>query len=281
MRRLVAVAGVGTVLAGAALLPRIRGTTWSAWFQRIAWSWAGVPSGPLGWLSSRWVMPRLHGPIYPMMARQLGLQPDDELLEVGCGSGIFLTEQASHVRYVAGLDLSEIQIGLARKRLADRIAAATAEIVKGDAASLPWDDARFSVVTCMGSMEAFPDPARALAEMHRVLQPGGRIVVEMGAKVAPRTETHLWRGVTWVWNEPDTRRLAEEAGFADVVISYARYSSSALGSSRFAALANRFVGMEDLRFVRGLKPAEETSVATPGNLDASLVARAGADRGGA
>ncbi len=256
MRKLAVMAGAGVAVAGiVALLPRLRGTTWSAWFVKVGWSWAGVPSGPLGWVSTRWVMPRFHGPIYPLMAGELDLRAEDELLEVACGSGIFLASQASHVCHVAGLDLSEIQVGLARKRLADRIAAGTAEIVKGDAASLPWDDGRFSVVTCMGSMEAFPDPARSLAEMHRVLQPGGRIVVEMGARVAPGTETHLWRGMTWVWNEPDARRLVEEAGFVDVSISYASYSSAAFGGTRLLAFANRFTGMEDLRFIRGAKPA--------------------------
>jgi len=46
------------------------------------------------------------------------------------------------VRYVAGLDLSEIQLGMARQRLADRIGAGTAEIVMGDAMALPWEDGR-------------------------------------------------------------------------------------------------------------------------------------------
>lgn len=271
MRRLVAVARVGVVAGVVALLPRLRRTTWSAWFAAVARSWAGVPSGPLGWLSSRWVMPLLHGPIYPLMARELDLRPEDDLLEVACGSGIFLAEDASHVRHVAGLDLSDIQVALAQRRLADRIAAGTAEIVKGDAASLPWADGRFSVVTCIGSMEAFPDPARALAEMHRVLRPGGRAVVEMGAKVAAGTETHLWRGVAWVWNEPDVRRLVEEAGFGDVSITYAHYSSSAFGGTRVAALANRFIGMEDLRFVRAVKPPDEVSVAGREALDTTLV----------
>ena len=49
------------------------------------------------------------------MAAELHLQPDDELLDVGCGSGRLLAEHAAHVRYVAGLDISEIQVGMARE----------------------------------------------------------------------------------------------------------------------------------------------------------------------
>ena len=114
------------------------------------------------------------GPLYPMMAEELDLRPDDDLLDVGCGSARMLAEQASHVRYVAGLDASEIQVGMARKRLAERIAAGTAEIVLGDAMALPWEDGRFSVVGSLNCLKFVPDPPKALREMHRVLRPGGR-----------------------------------------------------------------------------------------------------------
>jgi hypothetical protein len=89
-------AAVAAIVAGLIVVaPRLRGTSWASWFTRLAWSWAGVPSGPLGWISSNWTMPVLHGPIYPVMARELDLQPDDDLLEVACGSGIFLATPAA------------------------------------------------------------------------------------------------------------------------------------------------------------------------------------------
>ena len=70
----------------------------------MAWSWAGVPSGPLGWISANWITPVLHGPIYPVMASALALMPGDDLLEVACGSGIFLAGHAGSVHYAASLD---------------------------------------------------------------------------------------------------------------------------------------------------------------------------------
>ena len=82
----------------------------------------GVPRGALGSVGAR-VMPRMVGRLYPMMAKELDLRPDDDLLEVGCGSARLLAEQASQVRYIAGLDASGIQVGKARRNLADRIAA--------------------------------------------------------------------------------------------------------------------------------------------------------------
>jgi ubiquinone/menaquinone biosynthesis C-methylase UbiE len=102
----------------------------------VAQAWAGAPSGPLGWVCARWVMPRWHAPIYEAMAAAVRPQPEDELLEVACGSGIFLAEQTAHVHHVAGLDLSDIQVGPARQRMADRLGAGTAEIVQGDVGAL-------------------------------------------------------------------------------------------------------------------------------------------------
>ena len=247
----IVVAGTAAAAGAVALAPRLRGATWEEWFTKAGDSWAGVPSGPLGWVSSHWVMPRLHGPIYPLMAQALDLRPADELLEVACGSGVFLAHHAADVSFVAGLDLSDLQIDLARQRLAERIAAGTAEIVKGDAAALPWEDERFSAVTCMGSMEVFPEPSRAAAEMFRVLRPGGRAVLAMGWRVPEGTESHQALGGMWIWTEADARRLAEDAGFVDVSVTYDDVRGEWAGP---LGLRHRLLTLEGMRIVRGIKP---------------------------
>ena len=178
------------------------------------------------------------------------LGPDDELLDVACGSGAFLEEHASHVRHVAGLDLSEAEVRIARRRLAERIAQGSAEVIQGDAAALPWEEGRFSVVTCMGSFGFFSDPGQAVSEVYRVLRPGGRTVLNMGWRVVEGTASH--RSATmgsWVWNEADVRRMLEDAGFADVSVSYAWPT----GDDRLADLLWHVVGEQ--RFIQGVKPA--------------------------
>jgi hypothetical protein len=97
-----------------------------------------------------WLTPFFHGPMYPAAAAALRLGPDDELLDVACGSGSFLAAHAPRVRFAAGVDASELAVTSARKHLAARIADGTAEIVLGDAAHLPWPDGMFSAVTCLG-----------------------------------------------------------------------------------------------------------------------------------
>jgi SAM-dependent methyltransferase len=198
-------------------------------------------------------MPRDHAPFYRLAAEALELRADDVLLEVGCGSGAFLDWHAAHVGHVAGLDASDIQVDLARERLAERIATGTAEIVKGDASSLPWEDDRFSVVTIIAALELFAEPGPALAEMYRVLRPGGRGVFTMGFRLdaAKATGQRSASGL-WAWSEADARQLVEEAGFADVSVTYERFASA----DRIDELIQRtFVGSHDLRLVRGVKRA--------------------------
>jgi SAM-dependent methyltransferase len=178
----------------------------------------GVPHGALGSVGAR-VMPIMVKPFYTMMAGQLDLRPEDEMLDVGCGSARMLAEQASHVRYVAGLDASELQVGMARKRLAERLAAGTAEIVLGDAMALPWEDGRFSAVNCLNCLKFVPDPPKALREMARVLRPDGRAVLTFDEDLKdPARSSTIDAYGQWQWSADDARRMMEEAGFTDVSV---------------------------------------------------------------
>ncbi len=165
---------------------------------------------------------RMHRPVYAKVADALALVADDELLDVACGEGAFLAEQAAGARFVAGIDLSAMQVTSARRRNHERIVAKTAEIVHGDATALPWRDERFTAVTCMGSLEFMADPAAALREMHRVLRPGGRAVVTVGYQ--GREETEPGQRDAWglpLWGDEPARRMMLDAGFDTVTISYA------------------------------------------------------------
>jgi SAM-dependent methyltransferase len=181
----------------------------------------GLPRGPLGSVGAR-LMPIMVRPLYAMMARALDLKPDDELLDVGCGSARLLAEQAAHARHVAGLDASGIQVALARRNLADRVGAGTAEVVLGDAMALPWEDGRFSVVSSLNCLKFVPDPPRALREMHRVLRPGGRAVLTVDEDLRdPGRSGAIDAFGQWQWDADDARRMMEEAGFADVSVGRA------------------------------------------------------------
>lgn len=148
-----------------------------------------------GWVARfyGWAAPWLAGWLHAIVARLLDLQPEDEVLDVACGSGTFLRKHASHVRRIAGLDHSEDLIEIALRQNRARVAAGTAEFVTGDVTALPWEDDQFSVVTsnCVHCFDA--KAKQALAEMYRVLRPGGRAVVD-----ADRRETMESVGFTRV-----------------------------------------------------------------------------------
>ncbi|HEX6886655.1 MAG TPA: methyltransferase domain-containing protein [Candidatus Nanopelagicales bacterium] len=186
-----------------------------AWFFVSFW---GLPSGPVGWVGAR-LLPLVAGRFYRLVAEELALQPDDELLEVGCGSGGLLA-LATQPRHVAGLDASGIQLGLARGRLADRLAAGTAELVLGDAMALPWDDDRFSAVACVNTLKFVPDPARALREIVRVLRPGGRalVVIDPPPKDPAQSGAYDAFGER-LWTAEDAEALMAGAGFAEVTVT--------------------------------------------------------------
>jgi SAM-dependent methyltransferase len=186
------------------------------WRAGVFSAFWGVPSGPIGWVGAR-VLPFVAGRLYAVAADELDLQEDDDLLDVGCGSGALLQDHAGGVRYVAGLDASQIQVGLARQRLAGRIAEGTAEIVLGDAAALPWQDGRFSAVASLNCLKFVSDPDQALREMYRVLRPGGRVVHLTDPPITdPDKSGAVDAFGIRQWSAPDSQRIMEQAGFADV-----------------------------------------------------------------
>ena len=165
-----------------------------------------------------------HKSIYSKVAKVLELRPEDDLLEVGCGNGYFLKKYASHVHSVAGLDLSELSVKMAKEKHRDRIRAETAEFVQGEASQFPWEDGKFSVVITMGSFIAFPKPLESLKEMHRVLRPGGRVLVSIEWNAEDGLDhTKEVKGYgMWLWTEDDVRAVMKEAGFSDISITYGK-----------------------------------------------------------
>jgi SAM-dependent methyltransferase len=170
-----------------------------------------ICNGPVGWVMAK-AMPRMEAGLYATVAELLDLGPEDDLLDIGCGPGAFLAAKAQHVRRVVGLDPSPVMLREAERRLADRIAAGTAQLVTGSAAKLPFEDGEFSAVTAINA------PIKH-AEAFRVLRPGGRLVfVDPDPRQPSKEPTASW-GVRWC-DEADHRRMFEDAGFTDVTVRY-------------------------------------------------------------
>jgi SAM-dependent methyltransferase len=99
-------------------------------------------------------------------------------LDLGCSAGLYtrsLAHQLGDSGDVVGIDISPSMLKEAARRA--RELGAKASFARASAMSLPFMDAAFAGAVCGGSLNEFGDPARALRETRRVLEPGGRLAV--------------------------------------------------------------------------------------------------------
>lgn len=107
----------------------------------------------------------------------LGAAPGERILDVGCGPGFYCAELVGEVGTtgaVVGLDGSTQMLRLATQRCAGH---ENVRFAEADATALPVDDAAFDAAICVQVLEYVDDVPAALAELHRTLRPGGRVVV--------------------------------------------------------------------------------------------------------
>jgi ubiquinone/menaquinone biosynthesis C-methylase UbiE len=96
------------------------------------------------------------------------------VLEVAIGTGRNLPFYPPEAT-VTGVELSPAMLAIARHRAA--ALGREVDLREADAQALPFDDATFDTVVCTLSLCAIPDHARAIAEMARVLRPGGKLLL--------------------------------------------------------------------------------------------------------
>lgn len=97
-----------------------------------------------------------------------------DVLEVAVGTGRNFAHYPAGVR-LTGVDLSPAMLELARARAAEL--GVEVELREGDAQALPFPDASFDTAVCTLGLCGVPDERAAIAEMHRVLRPGGKLVL--------------------------------------------------------------------------------------------------------
>lgn len=159
-----------------------------------------------------------HLPIVLPVLDRMRLKPDDNVLDVGCGAGwlsSLLAEQVPEGR-VVGIDVSDEMIRHARRRNAHLENVLS---VVGEAEQIPWDAQFFTQAISVESAYYWPDPAKALREIFRVLREGGE----------------AWIAINYYRDNPHSQQWAEvltipahllsaeewaaqfrEAGFTDV-----------------------------------------------------------------
>ena len=106
---------------------------------------------------------------YAVFLDLLRVQAGQSLLDVACGPGHLLAQAERRGLRIHGVDISPVAIAMARQRLPD------AALSVANAERLPFADAAFDCLTCLGSLERVMDRRAALSEMARVLRPQGQL----------------------------------------------------------------------------------------------------------
>jgi SAM-dependent methyltransferase len=112
-------------------------------------------------------------PTYEEAIRRVGIRPGQHVLDIGCGSGVFLRLAADRGANVYGLDASETLLEIARARVPE------ADLRVGDMQFLPYDDDLFDLVTGFNSFFFAADMVAALQEAGRVAKPGAPVVIQV------------------------------------------------------------------------------------------------------
>jgi ubiquinone/menaquinone biosynthesis C-methylase UbiE len=137
---------------------------------------------------------------YAWALGKLTPEPGKRLLDVACGEGLLLRQATMRGLVCWGIDLSPAAVEITRR------AAPQATLALGSGEQLPYDDASFDYITCLGSLEHYLDPWRGASEIRRVLRPGGRAAILL-------PNSYYWADILWhVWRKgwgPRHRQLVE------------------------------------------------------------------------
>jgi arsenite methyltransferase len=155
--------------------------------------------------------------------RLLALRPGEGVVDIGAGPGFLAAEMAAEGARVVAVDPSASMRELARSR-------SDIEVLDGSAEALPLPDGALDAAVATQVLEYVPDVPGALAEIRRVLRPGGRVLLldtDWDSVVWHSSDADRTRAVLSAWEEhladpylPRTLGGAlREAGFVDVVPS--------------------------------------------------------------
>lgn len=167
----------------------------------------------------------------------LGLLDDECTVgDLGCGTGVATLALAPHVGRVIGVDASEEMLSAARTRLAG---VRNVDWRVGSLEALPIDTASIDAAVMLLVLHHVASPAAALAEAHRVLRPGGRLlIVDMTThhhEEYRQQMGHVWLG----FGEDQMKKFLAQAGFTRARVSPLPEDPAAKGPGLFAAVARK------------------------------------------
>jgi ubiquinone/menaquinone biosynthesis C-methylase UbiE len=182
------------------------------------------------------VRDELFGERFHLAALAAFAQDEWTVGDLGCGTGQVTAALAPFVAHVVSVDASAAMLQAAKKRLQslDNV-----DLRRGELEALPIDDARLDAATMMLVLHHVPEPERALAEVARVLKPGGRVLM---VDMMPHDRDNYRQQMGHVWlgfSDEHLRRMLTDAGFDGVRIVSLPPDARAKGPGLFVATGRK------------------------------------------
>jgi len=180
----------------------------------------GNPKGEVG-LAVGEFMNRVNMKLSEDAYRRLDLQRGDHVLEIGVGNGLFidsLLQLAPDTRYT-GVDISETMLTSAAQANPALVENGRVSLKLASVDDMPLDDASIDRAVTVNCIYFWPDPAKALQEIRRVLKPAGRLIVAAVSPETAATSPHfkLEHGFR-IYDAEALEKMHREAGFASVSV---------------------------------------------------------------
>jgi ArsR family transcriptional regulator len=156
--------------------------------------------------------------------------------DLGCGTGEVSAALAPFVARVVAVDASAAMLQAAKKRLHEF---ANVDLRRGELEALPIDDARLDAATLMLVLHHVPEPKKALADVNRVLKPGGRLIL-VDMQPHDRESYRQQMGHAWLgFSEGQIQQLLGEAGFTATRVVALAPDPRAKGPGLFVATGQK------------------------------------------
>jgi SAM-dependent methyltransferase len=170
--------------------------------------------------------------VYEAAFKRLGVQAGERLFEVGFGNGKLAPRLLALARGVTytGIDFSETMVGEAEAFNRGLIEAGRAAFRFASVEEIPFAAGSFDRALTVNTIYFWPEPVRALAEIRRVLRPGGLLLVSVGNPEQMQRDPVHSHGFR-LYDQARLQELHESAGFHDVEVEFYRDTAPTLDRS--------------------------------------------------